>query len=103
MENAVISTFWDRLRNTFLTQFARLKFYQLTEKYQTEAMRKHLAQEIPNIREIERNVSLIFVNTYQSLFGIRPSTPALIPIAGIQVEQNDEQISVVSFFFSIYY
>lgn len=94
MENAEISTFWDRLRNTFLTQFARLKFYQLTEKYQTEAMRKHLAQEIPNIREIERNVSLIFVNTYQSLFGIRPSTPALIPIAGIQVEQNDEQISV---------
>ncbi|XP_043467687.1 UDP-glycosyltransferase UGT5-like [Leptopilina heterotoma] len=93
MENAEISTFWDRLRNTFLTQFARLKFYQLTEKYQTEAMRKHLTPEIPNIREIERNVSLIFVNTYQSLFGIRPNTPALIPIGGIQVEQNDEKIS----------
>lgn len=99
MENAEISTFWDRLRNTFLTQFGRLKFYFLTEKYQSDAMRKYLNPEIPNIREIERNVSLIFVNTYQSLLGIRPNTPALIPIGGIQVEQNQDKITPVSFFF----
>ncbi|XP_051166045.1 UDP-glucosyltransferase 2-like isoform X2 [Leptopilina boulardi] len=93
MDSAEISTFWERLKNTLVTQFSRNQFYRYTYSVQTNVMRKYLSSEIPDIREIERTVALTFVNSFYTLFGIRIRTPALVDIAGVHIEENDEKLS----------
>lgn len=89
-------TFFQRLKSTFVFYQSRYIFEKITH-VQTEAMRKYLSSDIPNIREIEKTVSLMFVNSHHTLFAIRPNTPAVIPIAGIHIEENDDELSLVSF------
>ena len=96
-DTADISTFWDRLKNTWTYLISKYIFFSYTDEPQTEIMRKYLSPDIPNIREIERNVSLLLINSYHSFYGARPLTPALIEIGGIQVEQNDEKLNPVIF------
>ena len=83
-----ISTFWDRVQNTWTYHISNYRFFWYTDEPQTEIMRKYLSPDIPRIREIEKSQALMFVNSYHSLFGVRPTTPACIEIAGIQVEGN---------------
>ncbi|XP_043467651.1 uncharacterized protein LOC122501928 [Leptopilina heterotoma] len=93
MDSAEIKSFWERLKNTFVTQFSRYQFYMYTESYQTNAMRKYLSPDIPDIRQVERSVALTFVNSFYTLFGIRTRTPAIVDIAGVHIEENDEKLS----------
>ncbi|XP_051167479.1 UDP-glucosyltransferase 2-like isoform X2 [Leptopilina boulardi] len=86
-------TFFQRLKSTFVFYQSRYIFEKITH-VQTEAMRKYLSSDIPNIREIEKTVSLMFVNSHHTLFAIRPNTPAVIPIAGIHIEENDDELSL---------
>ena len=100
MDSAEVSTFWERLENTIITNLSKYRFYYYTEKSQTQAMRKYLRPDMPNIREVERNVALTFVNSFHSLFGIRIRSPALIDIAGIHVEDTVVATSPVRSFIS---
>lgn len=102
MNKAFVSTFFDRLKSTFIYHLTKYRFYQLTEKAQTEAMRKYLSPNMPNIREVERNVALMFTNYHHTLYGVKPFTPGVIPIGGIHAEQNDDQFSPVSLLKCLY-
>ena len=95
MDSGFVPTFWGRLKNTFIFHCSKYRFHRIIEKEQTEAMRKYLHPDIPTIREVEKSVALTFTNSYHSLFGIRPLTPALVEIAGLHVEQNDAMLSSV--------
>ncbi|XP_033229037.1 UDP-glucuronosyltransferase-like [Belonocnema kinseyi] len=86
-------TFWERLKNTVHSHINKYRYFIYTEKAQTEAMRKYLSPDIPSIREIERNVALTFVNSYHHPFGMKPSTPGLIEIGGIHIEENDSKLT----------
>ena len=94
-ELADSSIFWNRFQNTWTYYSSKYRFFQETEKVQTEMMRKYLSPDIPNIREVEKSVALMFVNSHHSLFGARPITPALVEIAGIQIEQNEAKFTPV--------
>lgn len=102
MDSAEITTFWERLKNTYVTLFSRYQFHMYTENYQTNAMRKYLSPDIPDIRQVERNVALTFVNSFYTLFGIRIRTPAIVDIAGVHIEENEEKLSPVSIFICIF-
>ncbi|XP_033219246.1 UDP-glucuronosyltransferase 2B31-like isoform X1 [Belonocnema kinseyi] len=93
MDSVFISTFWDRLKNTIIFHIANYRFYMYAEKVQTEAMRKYLSPDIPDLREVEKNVALMLTNNYHSLFGIRPVTPAVVDIAGIHAEENEDRFT----------
>ena len=92
---ADVSTFLDRLQNTLSYYSSKYRFFWYTEIPQTEMMRKYLSPDIPNIREVEKSVALMFINSHCSFFGVRPITPALVEIGGIQVEQNEEILKSV--------
>ncbi|XP_033219248.1 UDP-glucuronosyltransferase 2C1-like [Belonocnema kinseyi] len=89
-----ISTFWDRLKNTIVTELSKFRFYIYTKEAQTKAMRKYLRPNMPNIREVERSVALTLVNSFHSIFGIRIRSPGFIDIAGIHIEDNDDKLSL---------
>ncbi|XP_033229035.1 UDP-glucuronosyltransferase 2B15-like [Belonocnema kinseyi] len=88
-----VSTFWERLENTLHSHINKYRYFTYTEKAQTEAMRKYLSPDIPSVREIERTVALTFVNSYYNPFGIKPSTPGLIEIGGIHIEDDDSKLT----------
>ncbi|XP_043463748.1 UDP-glucosyltransferase 2-like isoform X2 [Leptopilina heterotoma] len=91
--SSTIETFFDRLRNTMTVHLGRNRFYGMADKTQTELMRKYLSPDIPNIREVEKNVALMFTNCHYTFFGVRPLSPAIISIAGLHVEQNTDELS----------
>ncbi|XP_051159345.1 UDP-glucosyltransferase 2-like isoform X2 [Leptopilina boulardi] len=92
-KNSRVVTFWDRVKNHFWAHYNNYRFFKYTEDNQTLAMKKYLSQDIPNIREIEKKTSLILVNGYQSFFGIKPLTPAVVQIAGIQIELSETKLT----------
>lgn len=96
MDKAFVTTFFDRLKSTFIHHHTKYRFNKLTDKIQTEAMRKYLSPDMPNVREVERSVALMFTNYHHTLYGPKPFTSAVIPIGGIHAEQNDDQFTPVS-------
>ncbi|XP_051159341.1 UDP-glucosyltransferase 2-like isoform X2 [Leptopilina boulardi] len=92
-KNFRIITFWDRVKNHFWAQYGNYRFFKYTEENQTMAMRKYLSLDVPNIREIEKKTALLLVNAYQSFFGIRPLIPAVVQIAGIQIELSETKMT----------
>lgn len=88
-------SFWDRLENVYTYQRMLHKFHASTEEYQTKAMIKYLSPNIPNIREVEKNVSLLLVNTHPVMNGVKPVTSAVVQIAGLHIEANEEVLSPV--------
>lgn len=101
-KNTRITTFWDRMKNHILSHYDNYRFFKYTEKDQTRFMRKYLSPDIPRIREIEKRTALLLVNSYHSVFGIRPLSPAIVQIAGIQIEQSETKVTPVSCYIFIY-
>lgn len=93
MDIAEMKTFSDRLKNTFLKFLSMTIFSFTTEEAQTVAMRKYLSPQMPSIREIEKNVDLLLTNNYHSLYGVRPTTPALIEVGGLHISQDEAQFT----------
>ncbi|KAB0790971.1 hypothetical protein PPYR_02771 [Photinus pyralis] len=54
------------------------------QSWEQELVRKHFGDHYPSVREMAKNISLLFVNTDPIFHQIRPLLPAVIPIgAGI--------------------
>uniref|UniRef100_A0ABD2WSR0 UDP-glucuronosyltransferase n=1 Tax=Trichogramma kaykai TaxID=54128 RepID=A0ABD2WSR0_9HYME len=81
---------WERLNNVYSHYKALHRFHSLTEESQTESMRKYISPQMPSIREVEREISLVLVNSHPILFGVKPLIPGLVQIAGLHVEESDE-------------
>ena len=90
-------SFWERVNNVVTSYKTCDKFHKVTGDFQTEIMRKYLRPDMPHIREVEKNVALTLVNSNPILSGVKPITPALVQIAGLHVEENDETLTPVRY------
>lgn len=88
--------FWERLTNAYTYYLNVQTFNEVTENYQTKAMKKYLRPDLPNVRDVEKNVALLLVNTHPVINGVKPVTPALVQIGGLHIEENEETLSSVS-------
>ena len=94
MPHAEIKTFWDRFQNTMECHQNIYKYYITTEP-QTKAIRKYISPDMPTVREVERSVALIIVNTHHSFQGIRPTTPAFIEVGGLHLDEDNSTFTSV--------
>ncbi|KAL7293656.1 hypothetical protein TKK_0012735 [Trichogramma kaykai] len=83
-------SWWERVVNVYGHFKALIQFHHLTDYSQTQSMRKYIDANMPDIREVVRDVSLVLVNSHPILFGVKPLVPSLVQIAGLHVEGNDE-------------
>ena len=88
-------SFWTRLQNTVHDALSTHHYYKMTGDIQNELMRKYLGSDIPDIRELEKNVTLALVNSYFTLTGVRPTTTGLIEVGGLHLEDNYAELSPV--------
>lgn len=89
-------SFWGRVRNTVRDAISTYRYYWITGDVQNEIMRKYFGPDIPDIRDLERNVSLALVNSYYTLTGVRPITTGLIEVGGLHVENNNDVLPKVT-------
>lgn len=96
MNKPVVESFFDRLWNLLANYKEMLTFHYYTSG-QTALMKKYLGLPgIRDIRELEKTVALALVNSHHSLFGIRPTTPALIEVAGLHLHKEEPKLNPVN-------
>ncbi|XP_043483361.1 UDP-glucosyltransferase 2-like [Leptopilina heterotoma] len=90
--NSEASNIFTRLRNSLMILFQNYQFYRYTQR-QTEIMRKYLDPKLPEITQMEKNVSLILSNSHYSLNSIRPLTSAFVQIGGLHIAEDKSKLS----------
>jgi glucuronosyltransferase len=77
--------FQQRLLNTLVWLGMKLGRYYFAEIPMQELAEKHFGHDIPSLREIARNTSLLFANSHFSLNVPRPMVPAVLEVAGLHI------------------
>lgn len=89
--------FWGRLTNTFLTIAVRVFYSQYVLPRSENMVKMYFKNHSKYIGDIEKNVSLVLVNTYPVLTGVRPLVPAVIEIGGVHLQKKIPDLPPVSF------
>lgn len=88
--------FLQRLYNCVRTFYDKWYFDYLTGREQDKIIREHFGPDTPGVRELERKLSLILVNSHIALNGIQPKTPAAVDVGGLHVQDEGQTLQPVS-------
>lgn len=89
--------FWKRLSNVVYNTYVKWNFNRFTLP-QDEILKKHFGSNAPGIRELERNLSLVLTNSHIVLNGAKPTTPALVEVGGLHVQDEGPDIPAVNIY-----
>ncbi|KAL0120583.1 hypothetical protein PUN28_008344 [Cardiocondyla obscurior] len=84
--------FWQRLYNSVHTFYNKWYFNYLTTQKQDEIIREHFGPNMPSVRELERKLSLVLINSHIALNGIQPRTPAAVDVGGLHVQDENQTL-----------
>ncbi|XP_046752129.1 UDP-glycosyltransferase UGT5-like [Diprion similis] len=86
-------TLWQRLKN-FVRMWRYLYWYRTDYMPANQAIaRKYFGNSVPDLRDLEKNISLIFVNQQAPISHVRPNTPKIIEIGGFHVSKQVKPLS----------
>ncbi|KAL0123310.1 hypothetical protein PUN28_005685 [Cardiocondyla obscurior] len=84
--------FWQRLNNVVRTFWDKLYFDYLTRREQDRIIREHFGPDMPSVRELEKKLSLVLINSHITLNGIQSRTPAAVDVGGLHVHDNEQTL-----------
>nr|XP_017035577.1 UDP-glycosyltransferase UGT5 [Drosophila kikkawai] len=82
-------TLWQRLENVVIgakEDFHRELFYYPAQDAIIKKYFASLLPEVPRVKELERNISAIFLNSYMPLTSPRPMTFNMISVGGLHIQ-----------------
>lgn len=82
-------TFFERLHNFFVYYLTRITYDGIISE-QDEYMKKIYGPNCSSGTEIIRDFSLILINQNIASNGVRPFTPAIVPVGGLHVVDRNE-------------
>lgn len=92
--------FWGRLDNFLVSIFGRLQHHLLVMPHAKEIIQKYFKNFTDvDIGDVERNVSLILLNTQPIFTGARPFVPSVVEVAGLHLGYEINSLSKVSFIY----
>ena len=77
--------FQERFINVAMNLIMKFGSYYYSEIPTQKLVRKHFGEDIPSLREISRNFSLILTNSYFSFNIPRPMVPSVVEVGGIHI------------------
>ncbi|XP_066581162.1 UDP-glucosyltransferase 2-like [Prorops nasuta] len=85
--------FFERLANTFMTTaiISQVNYYF---GYQDKIVQEYFGPGYPSVNEMQKNLSLILVNSHRALNGIRPLTQSVVEVAGLHLEDEQTPLPV---------
>lgn len=86
--------FKERVINVLLSHFISAQIHYYTS-FQVEHVKKYFGIEDASIIDLYNDISLYLVNSHSSLNGIRPLTPAVVEVGGLQIKDDGEPLSPV--------
>ena len=81
-------SFKERLHSFIFSLYSQYKYWWVFLEKQNVLMHKHFGQNLPHIKSILRNTSLILLNHHFSLSYSRPVVPNMVEVGGIQVQPS---------------
>lgn len=78
-------TFYERCMNFFYGMLSQYAYYNRHIPAQDKIMKSFFGQNVPDLRELIRNTSLVLVNHHHSMSFPRPYLPNMIEIGGYHV------------------
>lgn len=78
-------SFVERVENTLVTLFQRFYYNFVTDVQANALARKYFGPDMPSLRSIVYNTSIMMVNTHFSLNLPRPFVPGIIEVGGIHI------------------
>ena len=65
-------------------------------KHQNNYVEKYFGPGYPDVFELQRDLSLVFLNYHHAIFGVRPLTLSVVPIAGVHIRDHDDPFPEVN-------
>ncbi|XP_022814629.1 UDP-glucuronosyltransferase 2B1-like isoform X1 [Spodoptera litura] len=88
---STIATFLERLENTALNLYFKLWFRYAIQVKERAIIERRFWTKIPDLDVLARNVSMILVNTFHSLNGVRPLLPGLVEVGGMHIPRGRQE------------
>lgn len=79
-------SFWERFDSTFYSVMLMYDYYKNRLPMCQDFARRHFGNDIPDLYELERNVSLIIANTNPVMSSIRPKVPNIIEVTQLHIK-----------------
>ena len=86
--------FYERLENVIKINQIKLETH-LSFSRQNEYVEKYIGPGYPDVLELQKDLSLVFLNYHHAIFGVRSLTPSVIPIAGVHIRDRDDPLPKV--------
>lgn len=83
--------FWQKTYNVLHSMYHKWSFQHYSSE-QTEIARKYLGDNIPDVRTLERNISMILVNSFMGMNGVKDINPALVEVGGLHVREEGVEL-----------
>ncbi|TMW54432.1 hypothetical protein DOY81_000424 [Sarcophaga bullata] len=84
-------TFWERMYNSYLSLYDAVmrRWYYLPQmqKMAEKHFGAYIEGPLPNVRDLEKNISLMLINSHRSMDLPRPSMPGLIDVGGAHIQK----------------
>lgn len=90
-------TFMERLENAFIYLYHSVWFYYSVQVKERELIEKRFGRKIPELHALGKNYSLMMVNTFHALNGIRPTVPGVVEVGGMHLDHSRKVIPAVSY------
>lgn len=87
-------TFWQRMYNSLMFWFEDIAMPLYFTAKQQKIMEESFdnAEQWPSLEEIRRNVSLVLLNSHVTYGTVRPYTPNMIEVGGMQIKQSVDRL-----------
>ncbi|KAF5280450.1 hypothetical protein FQR65_LT03259 [Abscondita terminalis] len=79
-------TFYDRLYSVYFSMWIRYEYYYNRLPKLDALARKYISNDIPYLGDIEKNMSLLFLNVNPIIHNIRPNVPAVIELGKMHLQ-----------------
>ncbi|CAB0037075.1 unnamed protein product [Trichogramma brassicae] len=85
-------TFVERLKNFFMTYYVEYGYYYFVRD-QNALVKKYFGEDYPPVSELIKDVDLMLINYNHMLNGIKPLTPAVVPVGGLHIAETNNKLS----------
>ncbi|KAL4715318.1 hypothetical protein ACJJTC_004770 [Scirpophaga incertulas] len=84
--------FTERLKNTILNYYFKFWYRYRVQVKEQEIIEKHFGRKITDLSELARNTTLVLVNVFHSLNGVKPLLPGLVEVGGMHLNSKRSTI-----------
>nr|AEW43139.1 UDP-glycosyltransferase UGT46A3 [Helicoverpa armigera] len=85
-------TFLQRLENTVMNMYYKVWYRYAIQLKEKAIIEKRFGRRIPDLQDFAKNMSVMLVNTFHSMNGVRPLLPGVVEVGGMHLDHSRKPI-----------